>query len=87
LPSAEAEVAVEAFELVPLQLPAGLPKLFLNGRDDTLSPEADVTRYVDGVTAPCDVQFVAGAAHMFDGKEAEAAGIALAFVRRCGEIS
>ena len=83
LPPDEAEAFVAEFDQIPKMLPSGLPKLYLNGREDNLSREKDLTKYIALAAPPRDVRFVEGVGHMFEGKESQAASIVLEFVRNC----
>ena len=71
---------IQAFEQQFLSLPSDLPKLFINGREDTLSKEADVDKILKDVAPPMEKRYVEGANHMFEGKEEEVAEQAVAFV-------
>jgi pimeloyl-ACP methyl ester carboxylesterase len=66
----------------PKGLPRGLPKLFVQGTKDTLSQEADMLKYLEGVPPPAPtMHYVEGANHMLEGRESDVATMVVDFVQ------
>lgn len=67
-------------------LPRGVPKLFVVGDADPMSPREEMEKLISSVAAgPCTLEVVPAARHNFEGCEAEAARRIVRFVLRAAE--
>jgi len=64
------------------ELPAGQPKLFINGTQDPLTTKAGLEGVTRVTPQPLEVVWLEGAEHDFDGHEADIAARVVAFISR-----